>query len=130
MALTVPFATASDLEARWRSLTPAEEAQATVLLGDASQLILDEDRRGVLADLVDPASTTLARIVCAMVKRAMLAGDRGGADQVQQSAGPFSVATTFSNPAGDLYLTSAERRALRFTSQRAGSVDMWIVPDA
>lgn len=130
MALTIPFAVADDLAARWRPLTPAEEAQATVLLGDASQLILDEDRRGVLADLVDPASTTLVRIVCAMVKRAMLAGDRGGADQVSQSAGPFSATTTFSNPAGDLYLTSAERRALRFTSQRAGSVDMWIVPDA
>lgn len=129
MALTVPFATASDLASRWRPLSTAETSLADVLLADASQLILDEDHRGVLADLVDPPSSTVVRIVCAMTKRAMLAGDRGGAEQTQQSAGPFSVATTYSNPAGDLYLTSAERRALRLASQRAGSVDMWEVPE-
>lgn len=127
MALTIPFADADDLAARWRPLSTTEQALATTLLGDASQMILDEDRRGVLTALTEP-TLTLVRIVCAMTKRAMLAADRGGAAQTQQSAGPFAVATTYSNPAGDLYLTAAERRALGFSFQRAGSVAMWVEP--
>lgn len=130
MALTVPFATASDLAARWRPLSTEETARADVLLSDASQLILDEDARGIYSAAADPASTTLVRIVCAMVKRAMLAptGDGGPVSQMQQAAGPFSMSTTYSNPAGDVYLTNAERRALGFTRLRAGSVDMWSPP--
>jgi len=132
MALTVPFATTDDLEARWRPLSVEETARATILLSDASQLILDEDTRGVFTEAVDPPSLTLVRIVCAMVKRAMLnpGGDQtDGISQVQQTAGPFALATTYVNPAGDLYLTSAERRSLRFSTQRAGHVDMFVTTE-
>lgn len=130
MTLDVPFATTDDLADRWRPLTEAEEARATVLLDDASQLILDEDLRGILDDLTSPTST-LTRIVCAMVKRAMMApiGDSAPVSQMQQAAGPFSMSATFQNPAGDLYLSASERRALRFNRQRAASVDMWDTTD-
>lgn len=130
MALTVPFATADDLAGRWRPLTSDEATRADILLGDASQLILDEDKRGIYSAATDPASLTLVRIVCAMVKRAMLSptGDGGPVSQMQQAAGPFSMATTYSNPAGDVYLTSAERRALGFSRQRAGGFDQWVPP--
>jgi hypothetical protein len=128
MALTVPFATADDLAARWRPLSAEEEARADILLGDASQLILDEDKVGILDALEDPPSLTLVRIVCAMVRRAMMSGG-DSASQTQQAAGPFSISTTFANPGGDLYLTSAERRAIGFSSQRAGSVDMFEIAD-
>lgn len=128
MALTVPpaFATTDDLEARWRPLTPAEETTATALLLDASQQILDEDTRGVLADLTEP-SVTLVRITCAMVKRAMASGiDQGPpASQTGWNAGPFGAQTTYANPTGDLYLTKSERRQLGFSRQRAGGTDMW-----
>lgn len=132
MALTVPFAEPSDLEARWRPLSEAETARASVLLEDASQLILDEDRRGIFTDAENPASLTLVRIVCAMTKRALIstAGDAAGVSQTAQSAGPFTVSATYSNPTGDLYLTSAERKSLGFGRQRAGSVDMWAVPES
>lgn len=129
MALTIPFADADELASRWRPLTTAEEEIATVLLGDASQMILDEDTRGIYADATDPASLTLKRIVCAMAKRAMLAGGDSVAS-TQQTAGPYSVTQTYSNPTGDLYLTAAERQALGFSRQRAGSVDMWIPPES
>jgi hypothetical protein len=130
MTLTTPFATADDLADRWRPLSDAEEARATVLLDDASQLILDEDKFGRLTDLTEP-TPTLVRIVCAMVRRSMgaPAADGGAVTQLQQAAGPFSTAVTYQNPAGDLYLTTAERRALRFNRQRAGSVDMWDTTD-
>lgn len=130
MALTVPFATANDLADRWRPLSVDEYERAGVLLGDASQLILDEDRLDTLAALVDPPSLTLVRITCEIVKRAMLTPiDTAAVTAMQQSAGPFALSATYSNPAGDLYLTRAERRALGFSTQRAGHVDMWVTAD-
>lgn len=130
MALTVPFADANDLQDRWRPLSADEVARATVLLGDASQLILDEDRLDTLATLTDPASQTLVRIVCDVVKRAMQNPiDTAAVTSMQQTMGPFGLQATYSNPTGDLYLTKAERRALGFSTQRAGAVDMWLNAD-
>jgi hypothetical protein len=130
MALTVPFAYVSDLEDRWRPLTSDEQNRAEVLIDDASQLILDSDLRGIFADAVDPASLTLVRTVCAMVKRAMSAPvDLAPVSQMQETTGPFGVTATYSNPAGDLYLSSAERRALGFSTQRASNVPMWSPPE-
>lgn len=128
MTLTVPpaFATVADLVNRWRPLTPAEEATATVLLLDASQQILDEDDRGVLDDLT-AATQTLLSITCAMVKRAMASGIDQGPPVTQDgwNAGPWGAQKTYANPTGDLYLTKSERRRLGFSKQRAGAVDMW-----
>lgn len=129
MALSVPFATAAELASRWRSLSAEEQTLAGVLLADASQMILDEDKRGILTDLTDPAGRGLKRVVCAMVKRAMLSSSGDAVSQMQQSAGPFSMSTTYSNPSGDLYLTSAERRSIGFSRQRAAGVDMWTPPE-
>jgi hypothetical protein len=128
MALTVPpaFATTEQVEARWRTLTEAEATRATQLLLDASQLILDEDMHGVLADLTAPTQT-LVSVTCSMVIRAMASGVEAGppATQTSWGAGPFNASTTFANPTGDLYLTKSERRRLGFSRQRAGAVDMW-----
>lgn len=115
------FAEVSDLELRWRSLSVSESATATVLIEDASQLIIDECPKA--QDDADPA--TLKRIVCAMVKRAMVRGaDEVGVQTSQTTAGPFSQSQTYSNPTGDLYLTKAERRALPCGRGRAFMVDM------
>lgn len=126
MALTPPFATTSDLTARWRTLTAGETTRAATLLADASQMILDEDTRGVL-DNFTTATSTLVRIVCNMVIRAMSAPIADGPPVSQQSMGmgPFSESYTFANPTGDLYLTKSERRQLGFSRQRAGGSDMW-----
>jgi len=130
VALTPPFALPADLEARWRTLATAETERATVLLTDASQKILDEDRRNILATLTTP-TPTLVRIVCAMVQRAMSSGTIDSAPVTQQSwgAGPFNASSTYANPMGDLYLTKSERRELRFSRQVAGGVDMWADSD-
>lgn len=122
------FATPEDLAARWRPLTTEEQAVALVLLEDASARIRvefpDVDAR-IAADPqgLDPAVPRM--IVCAMVKRAMLAGtDQAVAASIQQTAGPYSQSTTFANPTGDLYLTSGERRMLKGSPQQAFTVSM------
>lgn len=126
--LTPPFAVVSDLVDRWRSLTTAEEIRAYVLLTDASQMILDEDRRHVLDALTEPTSTHV-RITCKMVERAMgTPADAPPVTQFSQTMGPFTNAGTLAGPSGDLYLTKAERRQLGFTRQRAGGHDQWAVP--
>lgn len=122
------FATPDDLAARWRPLTEVEIAQAIVLLEDASARIRvefpDVDARiAAVPQELDPAIPRM--IVCAMVKRSMLApSDQGAAASVQQSAGPYSQSTTFANPTGDLYLTSGERRMLKGSPQQAFTVSM------
>lgn len=121
-----PFATVSDLEARWRPLTPAETATATTLLDDASAQVRVEcpdvdDRLTATPPTLD--ASIPRRVVCAMVKRAMLAPvDQAPMTQMQQTAGPFSQSGTFVNPTGDLYLTKTERRLLGCSRQRAASI--------
>lgn len=116
----IAFATVDDLVARWRVLSDSEERQAEVLLDDASDLIRTECPRYAAANPM-----TLKRIACAIVKRAMLTGDdAAGISQYTQTAGPFSESLTYSNPAGDLYLTSAEKRSLGYGRQRAFSISL------
>lgn len=121
-----PFATVGDLEARWRTLTPAEGARAEALLGDASALLRDLGRdidERIADGELDPA--TPRAIVCAMVKRVMQGpGDLDGVSQTQQTAGPFQHGVTFANPSGDMYLTKLERRRLGIGGQRAFMVDL------
>jgi len=126
--LTPPFADVSDLVNRWRPLTATEDVRAQTLLADASQMILDEDKRHVLSALTAPTSTH-KRIVCKMVERAMGSdADAPAVTQFSQTMGPFTEARTLAGPSGDLYLTKAERRQLGFSRQRAGSVAMWAEP--
>lgn len=126
--MVAPFATSDDLAARWRPLSASEQSMATVLLGDASAYIRVEfadvdERIAATPQCLDPAVPRM--IVCAMVKRAMLAPvDQGAATAVQQTAGPFSQSTTFANPTGDLYLTSRERKMLTASGQQAFTVSM------
>lgn len=121
-----PFATVSDLEARWRPLTPEETTRAETLLGDASALIRDlaktVDQR-IVDEELDPA--TPRAIACAVVKRVMQSpADFDGVTQAQRTAGPFQQGVTFANPSGDLYLTKLERRRLGAGGQRAFMVDL------
>ena len=62
------YATVSDLEARWRTLSESEAARAAVLLDDAAVKI---DEAGYI-DPNDSRKVSLAKIIsCDMVKRAM-----------------------------------------------------------
>ena len=114
-----PFATPDDLAARWHPLTGDETERARTLIGDASDLIMTQCPRWRGA-----SDATLRRICCAMVKRAMLASDRAGVSQSTQTAGSFSESMSYSNPDGDLYLTSAERKSLGKGVQTAFHIHM------
>lgn len=114
-----PFAVAGDLAARWRPLLDAERETAETLLSDASDLIMTQCPRWREA-----SATTLRRIACQMVKRAMIAMDRAGVSQSTQTAGSFSESMSYSNPDGDLYLTASERKSLGKGSATAFHIHM------
>ena len=114
-----PFATLSDLKARWPDFPAGGDAHATVLLEDASQFILD-----TVPAAVDAAEATRRRIVCAVVRRTMAAdaGDVAGLETFQATTGPFSMSGKPVNPNGDFYLTKAEKTALGGGAQKAFGV--------
>lgn len=123
--MEIPFADVADLEARWRALTADEVERAGVLLEDASQMIIDE---GFSVDTI--AATTLSRIVCTIVRRAMESPAGFGVESLQEGIGPFQQTTKYVNPMGDLYLSRAERRQLSGGSrQEAFTVDLMPVRD-
>lgn len=113
------LATVADLEARWHPLTLDEQRQAQTLIVDASDLIKAECPHWESIPV-----ERLTRVVCQMVKRAMLSGDYAGVTQRSETDGPFTESLTFSNADGDLYLTKSERRTLGLTGQRAFHINL------
>lgn len=117
----IPFATVSDLEARWRGLSEAEQARAAVLLADASALIRD-----MVPGWEQVSEQTLRAICCAVVRRAMSVDVDlpDGVSSFNETAGPFSQQMSFSNPTGDLYLTRAEKARMGVGVATAASIDL------
>lgn len=112
--MPAPFATVTDLEIRWRPLTSdTERARAEAILDDVSDMIRAEYQRWQTC-----TPETLRRVTVQVAKRALAAGDvpagaHGTLASESETTGPFTRQYTYSNPNGDLYLTKADRRALR-----------------
>ena len=109
------YATVNDLERRWHPLSEADRAVAEVLLDDAA-LMIDSQ---TCIDLNDPMMVKVAlKVSCDMVQRAMASRESGAFGVAEQtiSADIYSQRLSYSNPAGDLYLTSANKRMLGITT--------------
>ena len=112
------YASHADVEARWRTLTAAEEAQADTLCADASAIIDS-------LVTVDASKLELAKVVvCNMVIRAMSAAatDSFGLSQASMTAGPYTQSWSYANPSGDMYLTKLDRQMLGITRGYIGSI--------
>jgi hypothetical protein len=124
-----PFATADDLEIRWRELKPDERTRAEVILMDASALIstLCEQSKVALptAEAPNPLlATNLKAVCCDVCKRSMLSPeDKTGVKSAQQMAGNYMEMFTFDSPPGDLYLTASEKRRLGIGRQRISFIN-------
>lgn len=122
-----PFATPDELAKRWHGLTDEETRSATELLADASDKIRQRVPEANDPKWVAAHRRTLARICCAMVKRAMQqdsAGVPGGVSQTSETVGPFASSYSWSNPDGNLYLTKEELKDLGVARQQAFAIDM------
>lgn len=114
-----PFATLEEFQARWPDFPAGAEAHATVLLEDASQFILDTVPAAVTA-----SEATRRRVVCAVVRRSMQAGDTdtAGFDSFQAGTGPFQYGGKVSD--SDFFLKKAEKLALGDGKQQAFGVQI------
>lgn len=115
------YAEVSDIESRWRSLSPTEQSRASVLIDDASAMLdalVDVDTDD------DEQAQLLKQVCCSMVIRAMSAteSDAFGASQMSMTAGPYSQSWNYANPSGDMYLTKLEKRLLGITSGYISSI--------
>ena len=121
-----PFATVDDYEAIYGEVE--NEAQVTALLEYATAFIIGQ--RGFRLnpdDLVQAAN--LRRITCALVHRSLSAGDFAGISSYSESGVGYSANVSISNPAGDFYLTSAERKLLCGSGGRIGQTYPFSVPE-
>lgn len=125
------YAAVTDLEARWRTLSPAEQERAMVLLDDATVRL---DAACPPSDPPTMQELSARKIVsCEMVKRAMSTPgglDGIGVSSLQAGAGPFQQTQQFSNPSGDLYLTKSDKSLLGCGAQVAFTVPMVEYPDS
>lgn len=120
-----PFATVDNLQTRWKTLSDIEKSRAEALLMDASVIVLTMcAKHGVEIDSGDELQAmNLERIVCEMVKRAMLSPvDQAPMTQFSQTAGSYSESGTYANPTGDLYMTSKDKKSLGIGRQRLFSI--------
>lgn len=105
------YASLPDLERRWRRLDEDEVVRAETLLGDATAML--DALMGLEEELEEPPAT-LRIVCCSMVIRAMMASEEEayGVSQMDYVMGPFTQRAHYSNPNGDLFLTSQERAML------------------
>ena len=120
--MTTAFAAYSDVCTRMADDTLAQ-AQVEALLEDASAMLL-----ALLGPHYDAAdelqAANLKTVCCNVVSRALAATTTGAGFGVQQhsmTASAFNEQFTYSNPAGDLYLTATEKRMLGIGAGRIGA---------
>lgn len=118
------YASAIDLELRWRPLTGPEKARASELLREASMEIDVVCKSPADGELSGEELDKRRTVACRMVRRALSTPDGPAVTQESQTRGPFSRQLTYANPTGDLYLTKADRRLLGCLGARAGNVSM------
>lgn len=124
------LATKADVEARLgRDLTEAEAGEADAYvnarLEDASDIVI-----GYCGQDFEPAPypSAVVGVVAKMVARAYVRGSvAGGEFAEQQNAGPFGIRYSASTSGGDMWLTAADKLALRGLRRGGGLTSVQLV---
>lgn len=106
------LATQADVEERLgRLATEAEEARLPSLLSDASAVVIGYCRQDFEPS---PYPETVVGVVAKMAARALgRSGAVGGGMAEQANAGPFSVRYSSASSEADVWITAADKLALR-----------------
>ena len=116
-----PFATVKDYEERYGDVDDPEQVET--LLGDATAFIAAQPGFRPLPsdeDGYDLQQANLVRVTCAVVHRSLSAGDFAGLSSYSEGGVGYTASVSVSNPAGDFYLTKAEKQALGIGGGRVG----------
>ena len=105
------LAAQADVEARLgRALEVAEAAQVPTLLDDASAVVVGHCRQDFEPA---PYPTAVVGVVAKMAARSLTAASAGTPFATQQSAGPFTVSLNAGASSGDVWMSAADKLALR-----------------
>lgn len=117
-----PFATVYDYIARYGDVD--DEGRVATLLGDATAFVLAQ---GVEVDEGDETQeANLLRVTCAVVHRALSAGDLAGISSYSEGAVGYTASVSLANPSEDFYITAAEKAALGIGAGRVGTASPWV----
>lgn len=124
------YATVSDIETYWRTLTSAEQTTASNMISDVSAKIrLRAAGCGKNFDDMIAASEDLAAtaktIVCQSVINAMKMQESIPATQFSESAGGYTVSGTYFTPGGGVKISKTDWRELGLGGQRYGGLDVY-----
>lgn len=124
MAGQTPTVTVDDYAKRYG--TPSDPDRVTVLLTDASDMLLSayERRWGGYAEGAHPPfDRGFAAVACSVVSRAVNVPDGfQGATQYSQTAGSYNASVTFANPTADLWLGRSDLKRLGLTGLQVFSI--------
>lgn len=121
------LAEASDvIERLGRDLTATEELRVGALLDDASAVVIGYCRDDFEDDEEIPSAVVgvVAKLVARVFDRA---SGPGGSFVDQQSAGPFSQHMSAASSSGDVWLTAADKIALRRFRKGGGLTSVQLV---
>ena len=93
-----------------RVLTAAESARVEALLEDASAIVVGYCRSAFADAVPGPVAGVVAKMVARVIGASQASG---GLPVQQQTAGPFSVAFPTAVTSGDMWLTNADKLALK-----------------
>lgn len=123
----MPIASPTDVAARLgRPLTTEESTRVEALIEDAEAVVVGYCRQ----TFSDPAPVAVKGVVAKMAARTLSAatGPGGGLAQ-SQSAGPFSITMSAASTSGDVWLTAADKLALRPHRRGGGIGSVGLVGD-
>lgn len=121
MSAVTPFATVEDYEARYGEVEDRDRVET--LLGDATAFIAEYKGFTLLGPGdagYDLQQANLVRVTCAVVHRALSAGELAGLSSYSQTAVGYSASVSVANPTEDFYLTKSDRKALGIGGGRIG----------
>lgn len=129
------YATISDLENLWRTMTETEKTKAEQLISEASSRIrLKAKAQGKNFDDLYTADEDIKAVVtglvCTVVKNAMnVSTDNEAMTQESQSAGGYTWSGTFFNPSGGIKFTKADWKSIGLGQQTFGGLDIYGTKD-
>lgn len=125
------FATVTDINTLFRSLTQDETNRAAALLPIVSDsLRMEAIKVGKDLDAMIEATPALASVaksvtVDVVARTLMTSTDQEPTTQFSQSALGYSVSGTYLVPGGGLFIKKSELARLGLKRQRIGVIDLW-----
>lgn len=125
------YATADDLIALWRPMTPEEIDRANKLIPLVCASLRTEAKKvGKDLDAMVEADEDLAlvamSVTCDVVARVLLTNtNQEPVSQFSQTAGSYTVSGTYLNPGGGLFIKKAELARLGIKRQRFGGMNVY-----